>query len=167
MKYANRSGFRNRSTENNTPDWLCVIHRIVCTVCSMVVVLSFLRCSLSFIGALQDANKFSGLGFSYPFYHYLLENQFPEDALMCLLVFTELLHYVFQYRRATAFRPLRGMIWCFAGMLLFHSIIWWHANSIMVSSTSTWASYYYDYANISILPSAAYFAIYLLRIQDV
>ena len=167
MKQTNRSGFRDHSTEYERPDCLCVVHRVVCTICTLVAAYWLLRCCLSICGALQDARKFAGLGFSYPLHHYLLKNEFPEAALMCVLVSAELLHYFFQYRRTTKLWPVKGMIWVFAGLLVLHGVIFWNANFIVDSSVSTWAQYYCDYAKFSLLPSAAYFGVYgLLLYHD-
>ena len=166
MKNNNRSGFRNHSTEYEPMDLVQVAHWVVCTACALVTAICLLRCILSFSFALDDMRKFTGLGFSHPFHHYLVENQFPETAVFCLLFFSELMLYIFQYRRANQLSFGYGMTWYFAGMLILHCIIWGHANSIAARDIGTWARYYYDYANISWLPSVAYLVIYLLRIRD-
>lgn len=165
MKCSNHSGFRDHPAEYGVPGWLRMSHRLVCTLCGLVAVFCLLGCIVSLNFALADAHKFKGLGFNHPFHYYLIDNQFPEDVVMCLLVFAEFLHYIRQYRKAVEFMPVRGMIWCFIGMLVLHGIIWWHANFIVDRSASTWAHYYCNYANISLLPSVAYCIVYSLCIR--
>ena len=75
---------------------LSILHRIVCILSGMLVIWYFLLCIFSVKGALDDMNKFGGLGFSYPLQHYLALNGFWESVILLVTVTAEFLLYILQ-----------------------------------------------------------------------
>ena len=157
--------------KNQKPGALSFLHRAACIYGTLFVVFCLLRCYLSVANALQDVYKFEYAGtFPYLLY-YLGEYRFLETVCTFLLVMAELLFYVVQYRRITQGKPLRGGIWYFFVMLVIHTAICLHANSLHLpnfgpSSVAEEAGMYYRFfANVTVSPSIIYFILYLLHVR--
>ena len=158
-------------SKSKKTDLLSYLHRTACMYGTLFVIFCLSRCYLSFANALQDVHKFEHTDtFTYLLY-YLGEYQFLETVCSFLLVMTELLFYVAQYRRITQGKPLRGGIGYFFVMLVIHTAICLHANSLPLpdfgpSSVAEEAGMHYRFfANVTVSPSIIYFVLYLLRLR--
>lgn len=150
-------------------DACAVLHRIACVFGVLITAFCLLRCFLSVGLALQDVRKYEHTGTFPYFLHFLDENSFSENICMFQLMTAELLLYITQYRRAVQRKPLRGIIWCFTVILILHTGIWLHANSlpspkVPYEMTDLAVNDYLTFANVTVLPSIVYFVAYFSRI---
>lgn len=150
-------------------DVITILHRIVCILCTIIAFIYLLRCCCSFACAMDDLRVYEGLGFSYPFSHYLNENMFIETVRMFLPVFLEFLAYYILCRKSKKSKSFFSCILYFYVMLVLHTVIWLHARSLDFPKFPPYITAdgvrfdYYIYAITSIWTSATYLIMYLLR----
>lgn len=160
------------SRKSGKPDFLSILHRIACVYGTLITVFCLFRCCLSVVNALQDVHKYDHTG-TFPYFLYFLdEYQFAEDVCIFLLMTAELLLYVAQYRRAEQRKPLWGSILYFIVMLVLHTAIWLHADSLPSPDwpyevTDEAVMHYRFFANVTVSPSIVYFVLYLLRMRKI
>lgn len=152
--------------------YLCFMHRCVCLCAGMLSAFCIFRCYLSFSNALQDVYKYEHTETFAYFLHFLGEYHFLETLCMSMLVIAELVLYIFMQHRATQTQFSKSGIVYFAIFFGIHAIIWIHSNSMQLPdfSPSTIAEEagmrYRFFANITVLPSASYLFLYLLRARN-
>lgn len=152
------------------PYFLSISQRIVCALCVIPIVYYLLMCYFSFSGAFDDWHKFKDLGFSYSFQYHLNKNDFLEDFVPFLCAAIEFVMYIVQYHRAEKKKPFSASVWYFSFMLVIHAAIWLHASSLLLPDSPPYDTAYFQavryrrFARMTILPSVAYFLMYLLRI---
>ena len=148
------------------PDSLSLLHRIVCFCCVLITTYYLLMCIFSICGAIQDMQKFGALGFSHPFGYYLVDNSFPEAICMCLPITSEFLFYVVLYSRAKHMKHPRISSWYLSVMLVLHTIIWLHANSLEIPNSPPFISSdglglrYYIFTTITVVQSVVYLILF-------
>lgn len=116
----------------------------------MMMALAVFYCGLSVSGALQNMRKFSGLGFSYSFAHYLKENDFGRSLWPLLCVTAEFaLYWLWGQNRPRLF----------AFLLALHTGLWIHAMILSAPAGIGYnpAGYYLRFAWMTLLPAVAYF----------
>lgn len=155
------------------PDLLSGLHRTACVLFTILAGWCLLRCFLSFSLAWDDARLFGDLGFSRPFSYYLRDYYFLENIVMFALVTAELALYLLLCRRADQYIPFRGSILYFAVVMAIHVALCIHANTLprpeFYASTPAEEAItrYYYWATLTVTPSVAYFALYLLRLWKI
>lgn len=163
------NGFFSDDEYNKNVTFIIRVHRVMCTLSIMLAVYWLFMCILSVLGALQDMEKYGGLGFSYSFWFYLCRNRFLVHVGCFLCMTIELLLYSVQYRYANQKKPIWISIWYFSFMLILHTAAWLHASFLVQDSSLTlikdaiWE--YRFFANKTILPSYGYFILYLLHVH--
>lgn len=152
-------------------DGISILHRFTCVFGALITVCCLFRCYLSATNALQDVYKFEHTGTFQYFLYFLDEYHFSDEMCTFLLMIGELLVYGVQYHHIAQQRnPIRGSVWYFVIMFVFHTVIWLHANSIPMPEwpyerTADAVFCYMLFANMTILPSAAYLVSYIMRLR--
>ena len=87
----------------NKEKCLSRVKNIILRIAKLLLVLfaihSLFHCYLSIAGAVQDAEKYGGLGFVYPFTHYLEINGFWENVSLFACSILGLILYWWLSRR--------------------------------------------------------------------
>ena len=148
---------------------LSILHRIVCILSGMLVIWYFLLCIFSVKGALDDMNKFGGLGFSYPLQHYLALNGFWESVILLVTVTAEFLLYILQDGLTARSKARGGSIWYFVIVLALYFGIWMYLHLIAQGciAGSSFGSILYRYRIYiyeSLVFNCAYLVLYYFRI---
>ena len=128
----------------------CNWDRVACGLGLIMIAIAFFYCGLVLAGAMQDMEKYSGLGFSYPFAYYLAENDFWFSLWVLLSVTAEFVLYLTQRQ---------NRYWLFVAMWVLHTGLWVHAKVLSVPAGKGYnpAGYYLHFAEVTLLPTIGYF----------
>ena len=163
--------FTKHLNQTKKKDFTYRFQRIVYIVSALLVCYCFLCCILCFSGAMQDLEKFSGLGFTKSYYSYLLDNGLWYHVVDFLLVTAEFGLYRFSDRRLARKQPVKGSKWYFSAMLILHAAAWLHANFLVqgyppVSEVGKFVLWYRAIADTSMWPVIGYAVSYMLRFRQ-
>ena len=149
-------------------DLLSILHRVVCFCCVLITAYYLLMCIFSVTGAIDDKQKYGGLGFSYSFGQYLVDNAFPKSICMFLPIACEFLLYVVLYCRAKRMKHPQISTLYLSVMFVIHVIIWLHANSLEIPDSPPFISSdgfgldYCFFATITAVQSAVYLILFIM-----
>lgn len=160
----------NHSEEPRKVDMLSRLHDAFCLLCALFAARYLLMCVLSFMNALQDMQKFGGLGFTHSLLYYLQDYCFTDMVIYFFCVVAELTLYIVLCRRAHQKKTFWVSILYFFSMIGVHEVLWLHAHCLIpghypnFSYLDESALFYRSFAAYSILPAIAYFILYLFRV---
>ena len=139
-------------------------------ICWLEVAYSLLRCYWGFSSSLDDMRKFSGLGFDYPFTHYLMENDILEAVFTALHSVMLLVIFMVYYRKAKKNIIPRSGLWYFWIMIVFQTVLCVLTNVQCDFAPANLAGvwlYLWCFVNLTMLPAVIYFVLYILRVRKV
>ena len=120
-----------KNTKKKKIDFASRFYRLVSISALLLIVYCILMCILSFVGAIQDYEKFRALGRTKSFYSYLEDNGLWYNFAQFILVTVEFALYRLTNRRLEHRTPVKGSLWYYSAMLVIHAVAWLHANSLV------------------------------------
>ncbi len=149
---------------------LKILHRITCVLGTLLAAYGLLICVFTVLDALDDLRVYKALGFSYTLRYFLRKEHFAGCVVFFLMVTGEIVLYILLCRRAEEKRLIPWGLWYLGTMLAIHAAAWINYHSLQIPipylpdpDETEWL--YNTFINFTILPSIAYFTLYLMRVR--
>lgn len=161
------AAMRNYFSKSNI---LKILHRLTCVWGMLLAAYGLLICVFTVLDALDDLRIYTDLGFSYSLHYFLRKEHFAGCVVFFLMVTGEIILYTLLCRRAEEKRLIPWGLWYLGTMLAIHAAAWVNYNSLQIPipylpdpDEVEWL--YNIFINFTILPSIAYFTLYLMRVR--